>query len=317
MFVLASPAFPQLFLGNRETQGARGAKRCFYHCTTTAADGRQAGQQGTVEITAPIGMPLGAGRRLKRPRPPTQLAEGGEEGTALGRWQPRTLRFDGGAAAARRLDGGRRPLQQVSLKQRLGDAPLGADAMRHHRSVGDDTTGRPRAAAADANDAFSRPRRRRTNWRRATTRALAATALALTLVRAEAAGSPLLLEQQQQRQRQHQRPNQFRPEPAISASAASPSSRLCSPAEGSRAYVTTIANNGGDGGGGGGDRSGDRLLGARVLAQSLRSAGAKGEVVVLVPRRRASAATVDSLRRDGLTVRIVEGLRSGEQKTRN
>lgn len=87
--------------------------------------------------------------------------------------------------------------------------------------------------------------------------------------------------------------------------------------------MTTIADNNYGGGSGSGssrshgakvgDKSGDRLLGARVLAQSLRSAGAKGDVVVLVPLDRATTATVDSLRRDGLTVQIVpRGLQSGE-----
>lgn len=78
-------------------------------------------------------------------------------------------------------------------------------------------------------------------------------------------------------------------------------SRLCAPAEGARAYVTTLA----------GEARG-QVLGPRVLAQSLRSSGAKGDIVVLVPLDRASGANVDSLRRDGLTVHIVpRGLQTG------
>lgn len=98
--------------------------------------------------------------------------------------------------------------------------------------------------------------------------------------------------------------------------------RLCSPAENTRAYVTTLASdsvndsggvgisgssrgrrNGADGGG---------VLGPRVLAQSLRSAGAQADVIVLVPLDKATGSIVSSLRRDGLTVRIVpRGLQSG------
>ncbi|CAM9796160.1 unnamed protein product, partial [Sphacelaria rigidula] len=48
-----------------------------------------------------------------------------------------------------------------------------------------------------------------------------------------------------------------------------------------------------------------QVLGPRVLAQSLRSAGAKGDIVVLVPLDRATGSNVDALRRDGLTVHIV------------
>lgn len=113
------------------------------------------------------------------------------------------------------------------------------------------------------------------------------------------------------------------------AGATTTSSRLCSPADDSRAYVTTIAPDdvlgdqdigngdddvsllratfgGGEGGGaGGGEGQGGGLMGARVLAQSLRSAGAKGDVVVLVPLERATEANLEALRRDGLKVQVV------------
>lgn len=80
-------------------------------------------------------------------------------------------------------------------------------------------------------------------------------------------------------------------------------SRLCAPIESARAYVTTLAA----------EDVGGQALGARVLAQSLRSAGAKGDIVVLVPLDRVHGKTVDSLRRDGLTVHIVpRGLKTGE-----
>lgn len=79
------------------------------------------------------------------------------------------------------------------------------------------------------------------------------------------------------------------------------SNRLCAPAENTRAYVTTLA----------GEARG-QVLGPRVLAQSLRSAGAKGDIVVLVPLDRATGSNVDALRRDGLTVHIVpRGLQTG------
>lgn len=97
----------------------------------------------------------------------------------------------------------------------------------------------------------------------------------------------------------------------IGANAAtSPSQRLCTPPEEARAYVTTLAN--------GGDRKDfDVALGPRVLAQSLRMAGAKGDIVVLVPVDRYTGTTVDALRRDGLTVYAVpRGLQSGETKMR-
>lgn len=98
-----------------------------------------------------------------------------------------------------------------------------------------------------------------------------------------------------------------------STAGARSASRLCSPADSARAYVTTLASSGGkdkDSTGSG------QVLGARVLAQSLRSAGAKGDIVVLVPMDRATAANVDSLRRDGLTVQIVpRGLQSGTSTT--
>lgn len=83
--------------------------------------------------------------------------------------------------------------------------------------------------------------------------------------------------------------------------AAATAGRFCAPAESARAYVTTLA----------GEARG-QVLGPRVLAQSLRSSGAKGDIVVLVPLDRATGANVDSLRRDGLTVHIVpRGLQTG------
>lgn len=91
-------------------------------------------------------------------------------------------------------------------------------------------------------------------------------------------------------------------------------SRLCSPADSARAYVTTLASSGAGNGKGskGYTTVSDQVWGARVLAQSLRSAGAKGDIVVLVPTDRATAANVDSLRRDGLTIEFVpRGLLSG------
>ncbi|CAM9512745.1 unnamed protein product, partial [Discosporangium mesarthrocarpum] len=78
------------------------------------------------------------------------------------------------------------------------------------------------------------------------------------------------------------------------------STRLCVPSETNRAYVTALAE---DGGG---------VLGARVLAQSLRVAGSKGDIVVLVPYNMATAATLDVLKRDGLRVHVVQrGVQSG------
>lgn len=90
----------------------------------------------------------------------------------------------------------------------------------------------------------------------------------------------------------------------------SPSHRLCTPPEEARAYVTTLANES--------DREGvDVALGPRVLAQSLRMAGAKGDIVVLVSIDRYTGTIVDALRRDGLTVyRVPRGLQSGETKMR-
>lgn len=79
------------------------------------------------------------------------------------------------------------------------------------------------------------------------------------------------------------------------------STRLCAPADDARAYVTTLA----------GEARG-QVLGPRVLAQSLRSAGAKGDIIVLVPVDKATGTNVDALRRDGLTVHIVpRGLQTG------
>ena len=108
------------------------------------------------------------------------------------------------------------------------------------------------------------------------------------------------------------------------ATGATTSSRLCSPADDSRAYVTTIApddingdhdlGDGDDdaslprasvGGGEGSEGQGGGVMGARVLAQWLRSAGAKGAVGVLVPLERASEANLEALRRDGLKVQVV------------
>ena len=91
------------------------------------------------------------------------------------------------------------------------------------------------------------------------------------------------------------------------------SSRLCTPPERARAYVTTLASDsGGEAGGRGNGGVSDAALGPRVLAQSLRSAGAKGDIVVLVPLDRYTGTSVDALRRDGLTVHIVpRGLQSG------
>lgn len=118
------------------------------------------------------------------------------------------------------------------------------------------------------------------------------------------------------------------------AGATTTSSRLCSPADDSRAYVTTIApddilgdgDNGesdddlslpratfGGGGGAGDGGEGGGVMGARVLAQSLRSAGAKGDVVVLVPLERATEANLETLRRDGLKVLVVP--RAPQQQT--
>lgn len=92
--------------------------------------------------------------------------------------------------------------------------------------------------------------------------------------------------------------------------AVSPSQRLCTPPEEARAYVTTLANES--------DREDvDVALGPRVLAQSLRMAGAKGDIVVLVSIDRYTGTIVDALRRDGLTVyRVPRGLQSGETKMR-
>lgn len=93
--------------------------------------------------------------------------------------------------------------------------------------------------------------------------------------------------------------------PASGPISTATAARLCSPADDSRAYVTTLASGHGAPGGG--------AIGARVLAQSLRSAGAMGDVVVLVPLDKASGENVESLRRDGLTVHIVpRGLQSGD-----
>lgn len=87
------------------------------------------------------------------------------------------------------------------------------------------------------------------------------------------------------------------------SAAASTSSRLCAPGDGARAYVTTLAE----------EEAGGQALGARVLAQSLRSVGAKGDIVVLVPLDRATGENVNALQRDGLTVHIVpRGLQTGE-----
>lgn len=88
-----------------------------------------------------------------------------------------------------------------------------------------------------------------------------------------------------------------------SASDPPPTSRLCAPPESARAYVTTLAD----------EETVGQGLSVRVLAQSLRSAGAKGDIIVLVPLDRSHGKTVDSFRRDGLTVHTVpRGLQTGE-----
>ncbi|CAM9184361.1 unnamed protein product [Ectocarpus sp. 8 AP-2014] len=222
---------------------------------------------------------------LKRPRTPTQLKEETNDHIA---WQQQPLgAFDPSAAARHRTRGAGQEGEGASATRGAKDndgsvgTGEGNGGRGHLRGPG-----RRRSAAASP-----LPRQRA-----AATAVLAATLLRATAAAAAAAAatSPL--------------PADFRP------AATALSSRLCSPAEDSRAYVTTIAAGGfGASGGSGsnGDKSGDRLLGARVLAQSLRSAGAKGDIVVLVPLERATGPTVDSLRRDGLTVQIVpKGLQS-------
>ena len=259
-------------------------------------------------------------RRLKRPRPPTQLRQRDEEAAndlifSSRQWQqPPTLRVAHAPPAGA-------DVQQQHRHQgaRVGDAaansrpaaPVESSGRRGgkdtHAVQGDACVSRA-AGGRSVHHARRRPRRRAAT----TTRALAATAVALTLIRAAAAaGASTLFSEQEQQQQQQQQQQQHRQARSSTTTALS---RLCSPAEDSRAYVTTIADNGSGSGKGGVDKSGDRLLGARVLAQSLRSAGAKGEVLVLVPRDRANTATVDSLRRDGLKVQIVpRGLQSGEK----
>ncbi|CAM9231367.1 unnamed protein product, partial [Ectocarpus sp. 12 AP-2014] len=208
---------------------------------------------------------------LKRPRTPTTLKEETNDHIA---WQQQPLgAFDSSAAARHRTRG-------------LGQGGEGASATEGDKdddgSVGTGEggggrghlrgQGRRRSAAA------SPPPRQRAAATAVLAVALRATAAAAA---AATATSPV--------------PADFRPAATVL------SSRLCSPAEDSRAYVTTIAAIGGGFGASGGsnrDKSGDRLLGARVLAQSLRSAGAKGDIVVLVPVERATGPTVDSLRRD-------------------
>lgn len=230
---------------------------------------------------------------LKRPRTPTQLKEEPNDHFV---WQQQQLlgAIDPSAAARHRS---RDAVQG-------GEGASAAGGAKDDGSVGIGEGGsrgqlrgperRRRSAATSPRSAATSPLPRR---RAAATAVLAAALLrAAAVVTAATATSPL--------------PADFRP------AATAPSSRLCSPAEDSRAYVTTIAAIGGGVGASGsnGDKSGDRLLGARVLAQSLRSAGAKGDIVVLVPLERASGPTVDSLRRDGLTVQIVpRGLQSGKQ----
>jgi hypothetical protein len=101
---------------------------------------------------------------------------------------------------------------------------------------------------------------------------------------------------QQQQQQQQQSPS-----PPVQK-------RLCIPSEERRAYVTVFSGSGvGTGGGGGGVGFGgglgagghssssssssmnrDQLWGVRVLAQSLRESGAKGEVVVMLPASSAA-----------------------------
>ncbi|CAM9285561.1 unnamed protein product, partial [Ectocarpus sp. 4 AP-2014] len=255
----------------------------------TATDGRRTHrQQGAMETTTSRAAPPRRLARpgLKRPRTPTKLNEETNDHIA---WQQQPLGyFDPSAAARHRTrgpgQGGEGASATGGAKDdggSVGTGEGGGGGRVHLRGPG-----RRRSAAASP-----LPRQR----------AVATAVLAVALLRATAAAAAAATANSPV-------PADFRP------AATALSSRLCSPAEDSRAYVTTIAAIGGGfgaSGGSNGDKSGDRLLGARVLAQSLRSAGAKGDIVVLVPLERATGPTVDSLRRDGLTVQIVpKGLQS-------
>ncbi|CAM9320735.1 unnamed protein product [Chrysoparadoxa australica] len=70
--------------------------------------------------------------------------------------------------------------------------------------------------------------------------------------------------------------------------------RLCAPLESRRAYVTSLT------------KASDHVLGARVLARSLRDASVAAEIVVLVSSDRADPGTLAALRRDGLIVHVVQ-----------
>ncbi|CAM9384512.1 unnamed protein product, partial [Ectocarpus sp. 12 AP-2014] len=283
---------PQLdcgrFLSEANRPHTHTSKLVLTRPANTAADGRRTHrQQGAMETTASRAAPPRRLARpgLKRPRTPTTLKEENNDHFA---WQQQPLgAFDSSAAARRRTRG---PWQGGEGASATGgdeddDGSVGTgegDGGRGHLRG----QGRRRLAAA------SPPPRQR---------AAATVVLAVALLRATAAAAAAATATSPV-------PADFRPAATVL------SSRLCSPAEDSRAYVTTIAAIGGRFGASGGsnrDKSGDRLLGARVLAQSLRSAGAKGDIVVLVPLERATGPTVDSLRRDGLTVQIVpKGLQS-------
>ncbi|CAB1103174.1 GT8 [Ectocarpus sp. CCAP 1310/34] len=225
---------------------------------------------------------------LKRARTPTTLKEETNDHIAWQQQQPLGA-FDPSAAAQHRTRG---PWQGGEGASATGGAK--DDGGSVGTGEGGGGRGHLRGPARHRSAAASHVPRQRAS----TTAVLAVALLRATAAAAAAAvatvTSPV--------------PADFRP------AATALSSRLCSPAEGSRAYVTTIAAIGGGfgaSGGSNGDKSGDRLLGARVLAQSLRSAGAKGDIVVLVPLERATGPTLDSLRRDGLTVQIVpKGLQS-------
>lgn len=260
--------------------------------------------------------PFDRRRRLKRPRPPTQLVDEENHNGAQfllhhqqqqQQWQQPPRLFSLRAGASRQL---RQRSGELKEEEGEEDAEAGVDG-RGARAPDRETSSSSSSSRSERTKTCTI---RRKNGRRrskatapsgtvAAAAAAAATAIALALVGAgavvvAAAASPPLSKHPQQ--------HQFR---SATTATAALSSRLCSPAEDSRAYVTTIADNGS----GGGSESVDRLLGARMLAQSLRSAGSKGDVVVLVPLDKATTATVDSLRRDGLKVHIVpRGPQAGE-----
>ena len=68
----------------------------------------------------------------------------------------------------------------------------------------------------------------------------------------------------------------------------------CIPEECRRAYVTTLV------------APSDHVLGPRVLAQSLREAGARAQVVVVLSRDRADSATLALLKNDGFVAHVME-----------